>query len=148
MNNKTKAFIAALLSLALNSIFGQSATNAANFSQKPELIGVFTLPKMSLQLFAPTNHPYDLELARSNGLNFTDLPSIGSGLARRADGALFGITDRGPNSSLKAGKKKSDGEKRVMTLPDFCPAIVRIILTNGEIQLPQIILLKDSMTNF
>jgi alkaline phosphatase len=115
----------------------------ADLSSKPQLTGVFTLPKMTLQLFAPKNHPYDLESARTNGLNFTDLPSIGSGLARRTDGVWFGISDRGPNSSVKA-QKKLGGDRRVMPLPDFCPFIVQMILTNSEIQLPQVIPLTDS----
>src|SRR5437016_470698 len=64
------------------------------------LTGVYTLPRISLQTLAPTNRPpYDLATAHANGLTVTDSLSIGSGLARRADGALFGITDRGPNGS-------------------------------------------------
>ncbi len=147
MNTQLKALLVALLifcALTFNCTAESAPTNSNPLVLKPQLTGVFTLPRMSLQLFAPTNYPYDLELAHSNGLRFTDLPSIGSGLARRTDRALFGITDRGPNSSIKVSKKN---EKRVMSLPDFCPAIVRIVLTNGEIHLPQIILLKDSDGN-
>lgn len=118
--------------------YAGQAASSANLPAKPALTGIYTLPPMSLDIFTPPGQsPYNLAAAKARGLKFTDLPSIGSGLARRGDGALFGITDRGPNSHLKS--KDSDAERRVFPLPDFCPSIARLELTNGEIRLPQVL---------
>lgn len=82
--------------LAAILVAGEPRGFAASTSLSgPKLLATFTLPRTSLEVFAPTNHRYDLAKAQKHGLKFTNLPSIGSGLARRSDGALFGITDRG-----------------------------------------------------
>jgi len=130
---------------AIQANEGDSTEPNANISlPKAQLTGTYVLPKMSLDGFEePHLSEAVMEQAKKDGLTFTDLPSIGSGLARRADGALFGITDRGPNSHLKIASN-SDEERRVFPLPEFCPAIVRFGLTNDEIRLDEVLPLTDS----
>lgn len=111
---------------------------------KAQLTGEYILPRISLSGFkTPPYSKADLELAKKNGLAFTDLPSIGSGLARRADGALFGITDRGPNSHLKFPQDPNK-KRRVFPLPEFCPAIVQFELTHNKIHLDKVLPLTGS----
>ncbi len=102
--------------------------------------GVYKLPSFKLTSLGaqPISEPALLQ-ARRNGLKHTDLPSIGSGLARAGNNEFCGITDRGPNGEVDTAK----GTRRTFPLPDFCPAIVRFRLTNEQIQIVRTIPLRD-----
>ena len=81
----------------------------------------------------------DLDQAKANGLRFTDLPSIGSGLACVGENEFVGISDRGPNGVVGSGKD----EIRTFPLPKFCPFITRFKLADGKIQILKTIRLRD-----
>jgi alkaline phosphatase len=133
---RRKSFLLVTLSLSWTLLLPAATASMAaagnHASSDAKLLDTFTLPPTSLDVFAPAHRHYDLAQAQADGLRFTNLPSIGSGLARRADGALFGITDRGPNAETAE-------KKRLFPIPDFCPAIVQLDLTNHAIGLRQMI---------
>lgn len=133
---RRKSFLLAALLVGwapIQSAATASPAAASNpISNDAKWLDTFTLPPTSLDVFAPAHGHYDLVQAQADGLRFTNLPSIGSGLARRADGVLFGITDRGPNTEVAGGK-------RLFPIPDFCPAMVQLDLTNHVIGLRKII---------
>jgi alkaline phosphatase len=113
----------------------------AQAQPRAAVVATYTLPRVSLaQLGNPACNEAALARAKINGLKFSDLPSIGSGLARAGPNEFWGITDRGPNGIT------GDGEDGVRTfpLPQFCPTIFRLRLTGKEIQIVQIIPLVDS----
>ena len=100
------------------------------------ILGVYTLPRVSIaQLDNPACSDAVLEKAHTNGLIFTDLISIGSGLEKVGANEFIGITDRGPNGMA--------GERRTFPLPPFCPTIVRFRLEADKIVPTQFIPLKD-----
>ena len=114
---------------------------AAAADDKPHLVGTFILPRTSFsRLGNPACSDEELAKARSNGLKYADLPSIGSGLAKLSENEFVGITDRGPNGTATT----SDGRtRRTFPLPRFCPTIVRFKLNDGQIQIEESIPLKD-----
>ncbi|MFM2295546.1 MAG: hypothetical protein RLZZ350_1959 [Verrucomicrobiota bacterium] len=77
-----------------------------------------------------------LAAARTNGLVFTNLPSIGSGLDAIGTNEFVGITDRGPNGTV--------GSRRTFPLPEFSPTIIRFKLAGTNIVPTQFIVLKDT----
>jgi hypothetical protein len=110
---------------------------------QPAVTASYTLPRISLSQFGnPACTPEALEQAKQNGLKFTDLPSIGSGLAKCGNNEFYGITDRGPNG--KSGADDEGASHRIFPLPQFCPAIVRFKLTDHEIRITQFIPLRDT----
>ena len=125
--------------------FALQAARLSGFAadSRAELAGTYTLPRTSLsQLGNPACSPAALEKARRNGLNFTDLPSIGSGLAKSGENEFVGLTDRGPNGTAAAGD--DDVPRRTFPLPQFCPAIVRFKLAEKEIRILECLPLRDS----
>jgi alkaline phosphatase len=105
-------------------------------------VKTFVLPRTNLsEAGNPAVSAEALARAKANGLEFTDMPSIGSGLARAGDQEFWGITDRGPNG--KTGGD-DDATRRTFPLPGFCPAIVRFRLADGQIRITQWIPLADS----
>ncbi len=125
-----------------------SARSPANVAPaKAELIGTYTLPRISLsQMGNPLVTEAALQRAEKDGLKYTDLISIGSGLEKAGENEFLGITDRGPNSHLKVSES-SDEERRVSPLPEFCPAIVRFKLADGKIVPTQFIPFRDARGN-
>ena len=104
-------------------------------------VQVYTLGRTNLSGFrVPAYSPETMAGARRNGLEFDDLPSVGSGLARIGANEFVGITDRGPNGT--GGDDESKG-RRTFPLPEFCPAMVKLILTNGQIRVTGVIPLHD-----
>lgn len=103
---------------------------------------MFELPATGLHMLRPDNAPdFDLAQARSNGLDKTDLPSFGSGLDINLAGEWFGLTDRGPNATLKG----PDGhERRVLPLPAFAPGIAQLRTNVNRLELVRYIPLRDS----
>src|SRR5438094_492036 len=58
-------------------------------------VETYTLAKTNLfGLGNPACDEAALKLAARNGLKFTDLPSVGSGLAKAGENEFWGITDR------------------------------------------------------
>jgi hypothetical protein len=132
--------IAVLAAAANAAAGGHSSASAA--AAGPTVVGMYTLPRMSLAPFAdPPLSEEILKRATLNGLQFTDLPSIGSGLARVGPNEFVGITDRGPNG--KNGEEEGKG-RRTFPLPMFCPSIVRLALSNSQIRVTACLLLRDS----
>lgn len=78
----------------------------------------------------------DLTRAQTNGLKFTDLPSIGSGLVRVGENEFVGISDRGPNGEA--------GKRRTFPLPKFAPYLTRFKLNAGRIEIQKTIILTDT----
>jgi hypothetical protein len=104
-------------------------------------VETFHLPPTPLsQLGNPGITDTVLARARQAGLLFTNLPSIGSGLARVGADEYVGITDRGPTGTLAV---KGRPEK-TFPLPEFCPTIVRFKLAAGQIQITRCIPLRDA----
>lgn len=113
-------------------------------AQHAELVASYTLPRISLSQFGnPACTESVLQAAKTNGLKFTDLPSIGSGLAKAGPNEFWGITDRGPNG-IAGGDEDNSLAVRTFPLPQFCPSIFRVKLVGKEIQVLQTIPLKDS----
>ncbi|HEX4263601.1 MAG TPA: hypothetical protein VH597_04620 [Verrucomicrobiae bacterium] len=113
-------------------------------AQPARLIGVFTLPRTSLSQFGnPACDEAALQKAKANGLKFTDLPSVGSGLAKAGPKEFWGITDRGPNG-ISGGDEDNSMVFRTFPLPQFCPSIFRLRVTGEAIQILQTIPLLDS----
>ena len=101
------------------------------------LVSSFQLPStsigsMGLQPFTST----DAARAKTNGLKFDNLPSLGSGLARVGINEFVGISDRGPNGQV--------GTRRTFPLPKFCPFISRFKLRDGKIEIQNTTLLTDT----
>jgi alkaline phosphatase len=114
----------------------------AHAQPRATVVHTYTLPRLSLsQLGNPDCDEPALARAKINGLKYTDLPSIGSGLAGAGvTNEFWGITDRGPN-----GMGEDDGKGiRTFPLPKFCPTIFRVRLAGDEIQIVQSIPLLDS----
>lgn len=106
------------------------------------VVGTYVLPRVSLsQLGSAACDEAALARAKINGLKFTDLPSIGSGLARADANEFWGITDRGPNG---VPDKDDEPGRRTFPLPHFCPSIFRIKLVGKEIQIVRTIPLLDT----
>lgn len=103
---------------------------------------MFELPPLSLHTLRPEGAPgFDLAQARSNGLHRTDLPSFGSGLDINPTGEWFGLTDRGPNATLRG----PDGrERRVLPLSAFAPGIAQLRTNGSGLGLVRYIPLRDS----
>ncbi|HXF09907.1 MAG TPA: esterase-like activity of phytase family protein [Desulfuromonadaceae bacterium] len=120
-----------------------TTTVSCSHAQRATLEATYTLPRMTLAQFGnPAITETVLAKAKANGLNFTDLPSIGSGLAVAGPNEFFGITDRGPNG--QAASEDDPKAKRTFPLPSFCPSITRFTLTNGEIKITQVIPYTDT----
>jgi hypothetical protein len=113
-------------------------------AQTAALIGAYTLPRTSLSQFGnPACTEAVLQKAQRNGLKFTDLPSVGSGLAKAGPNEFWGITDRGPNG-ISSGDDGEAGAVRTFPLPQFCPSIFRMRLVGNEIKIIQTIPLADA----
>jgi hypothetical protein len=137
--------------LVISSILGSSTslfawTPFSSLFHGAALESTSTLPNTPLQDLG--NHHLtanDLLRAKTNGLRFPELPSIGSGLAHVSGNDYLGITDRGPN-----GKPLSDGlekARRTFPLPRFCPSIIRFRLDGPSIAVTESIPLSDSQGN-
>lgn len=102
-----------------------------------EVLGRFELPPTPLITLG--RQPFttnDLVRARTNGLKYENLPSLGSGLARVGENEFVGISDRGPNGEV--------GKRRTFPLPKFCPHLTRFKLNAGRIEIRSSILLTDA----
>lgn len=123
------------------SFIACAATHLYAATNQIVIVETYTLPRGSLsQLGNPDCSEAALEEARGNGLKFTDLLSLGSGLAKSGPNELVGLTDRGPNGVVT----ENGMERRTFPLPQFCPTIVRLKLTNTQIQIVQAIPLTDA----
>src|ERR1700743_1922568 len=70
-------------------------------AQQGTRVGTYTLPRISLaQSGNPAITEAAMQKAKANGLKFTDLPSVGSGLAKAGPNEFWGINDRGPNGMV------------------------------------------------
>jgi len=137
-----RQILIALLALqsAVSILNAQPATGAG----KVALAGTYTLPRMSLSQFGnPACSDAALEKARRNGLQFSDLPSIGSGLAKVGENEFAGITDRGPNGTVES-EDDDDESQRTFPLPQFRPTIVRFKLVEQQIRITEFIPLRNS----
>lgn len=102
-----------------------------------EVLHRYELPPTSLITLG--RQPFttnDLSQARTNGLKYDNLPSLGSGLARVRENEFIGISDRGPNGEV-------DG-RRTFPLPKFAPYLTRFKLNAGKIEIINSIILTDS----
>lgn len=136
-NNKMRFVFLTLLAIGLIPF---CSSHAADSSARAKVIATYTLPRTSLSNFAnPAIAQAALDRAIRNGLKFSDLPSIGSGLAKAGTNGFWGITDRGPNGTVGRGYN----ERRTFPLPEFCPTIVRFQLDRNAIQIRQFISLSD-----
>lgn len=110
------------------------------------LEATYTLPHTPLQNLGNLHlTPAELQCARTNGLKFPDLPSIGSGLTHLSGNDFFGITDRGPNGKPEVqGNEKA---QRTFPIPHFCPTIVHFRLEGEAIVVIESIPLTDSHGN-
>ena len=118
----------AAASLAHSALYAVESVSVLRAFQLPQT----RLESMGQQGFSAA----DLNLARTNGLRFDNLPSLGSGLARIGTNEFVGISDRGPNGEV--------GGKRTFPLPKFCPFISRFKLLDGKIAIEHSILLTDT----
>lgn len=133
---KKQILIALLTSQSAVLLLNAQGGPVASASAKAAVIETYTLPNFHLSRFGnPRCTALVVEQARTNGLQFTDLPSLGSGLAKTGPGEFVGITDRGPNGVA--------GKRRTFPLPDFCPAIVRFKLGDRQIHPNEFIPLHD-----
>lgn len=100
------------------------------------------LPELSLDALQPVGAPpFNLAQARRNGLDYTNLPAFGSGLALNAAGEWFGLTDRGPNVALRGPDGRS---RRVLPLPQFAPGIAQLRTNGNALQLVRYIPLRNA----
>lgn len=103
-----------------------------------EIRSSYVLPPTSLlKLGSQPFTTNDLARAQINGLKYTDLPSLGSGLARASKAEFYGISDRGPNGTVD--------NRRTFPLPQFCPHITHFRLRDGRIEILKSILLTDAV---
>lgn len=101
------------------------------------------LRALSLESLRPAGAPpFDLEVARRNGLHRTNQPSFGSGLDINAVGEWFGLADRGPNARLKGADSKT---RRVLPLPQFAPGIAQLRTNGNNLDLVRYIPLRDTV---
>ena len=119
--------LAALAFIQLTLPARESFSLVSSFQLPPTNLGA-----MGLQPFTST----DAVRARTNGLKFDNLPSLGSGLARVGENEFIGLSDRGPNGEV--------GGRRTFPLPKFCPFIARFKLNTGSIKIQNTILLTDT----
>jgi hypothetical protein len=112
----------------------ESMTVGASESKRTAVVERYTLPPTDMAKLNPGSELGDLSAfsGRSN-------PGIGSALVAvpGKPGEFFFMTDRGPNDDSKA-----KGEK-IFPVPAFTPAIVRARLANEEIEVLEVITLKD-----
>jgi hypothetical protein len=121
-------FVRRVVLLAALTINQFPLSAAESFS----VVGSFQLPPTSLgQMGSQPFTSNDMMMARTNGLKFDDLPSIGSGLARLGENEFVGISDRGPNGEV--------GGRRTFPLPRFAPYLTRFKLVAGKIEILQTI---------
>lgn len=102
-----------------------------------EVLGQYELAPTALSTLG--EQPFtanDLARARTNGLKYENLPSLGSGLAQIGKNEFVGISDRGPNGQV--------GKRRTFPLPKFCPHLTRFQLNAGKIEIQDSILLTDA----
>lgn len=102
-----------------------------------DVLQCFELPPTSLSALG--RQPFtadDLARARTNGLKYDALPSLGSGLARVGENEFVGISDRGPNGEV--------GKRRTFPLPKFAPHLTRFKLSAGKIEIVNSIVLTDA----
>ena len=123
------ALSATLAFIQPSLLAGENYSLISSFQLLPTSLGA-----MGLQPFSPS----EAMLARTNGLKFDNLPSLGSGLARLGENEFVGISDRGPNGQV--------GKRRTFPLPKFCPFITRFKLNAGRIEIQSTILLKDTQS--
>lgn len=106
--------------LALSTLLSTQPASAAPTT----LIQQYSLPSLSLLDFGYSQE--ELDVAQGNGLAYTDLPAIGSGIQHLGANFYLSVTDRGPNAD------RPDGNK-LFPLPQFTPSIVLFRLRRGEI---------------
>ncbi len=144
---KRTAYLSRLLLCAFFAALGAVAAETPRASANASLVAAYVQAPYSLAAMSnPACSKAALQRAVRNELKFTDLPSIGSGLAKAGENEFYGITDRGPNA--KAEGDDEDDERRTFPLPEFCPTIVRFKITGKEMQITQCIPLKDSQGRF
>ncbi len=100
--------------------------------RQAKVIGEYALGPLSLTNFGITGD--ELATGVANGLPYTDLPSIGSGLQRLAGNHYMSITDRGPTFT-----RTTPTPGRVFPLPNYTPCLVFFRAAGGQI-IPQSIL--------
>lgn len=88
-------------------------------AQEAKVVGVYTLPPLSLDALNPQLFAEDIRQAQAHGWPIVDRPGIGSGLFYLGNGRFLGLTDRGPNGDCPEGK---DG--LYFPLPRFAPTVV------------------------
>lgn len=101
-----------------------------------EVLQRFELPPTRLSTLG--QQPFtanDLAQARTNGLRYDALPSLGSGLVRVGENEFVGISDRGPNGEV--------GQRRTFPLPQFAPHLTRFKLNAGKIEIVSSSVLAD-----
>lgn len=132
----SRLLVAAVLWTGTRILFGAESVAPA------QLVATYKMPRTSLDCFAPAGaKPFDRTAAQRSGLTVTNLPSIGSGLARNKTGELFGITDRGPNSLVQSSTNGT--ERRVLPLPEFAPGIARLQLDGESLTIREFIPLRN-----
>src|SRR4051794_2135397 len=117
----------ALLSVAAVAMCANapSATAASGATgRSTQLIHEYSMPPFSLLNLGYTQQ--ELDIAQANGLPFTDLPALCSGLQRLTGNHFLCVTDRGPNAD------RADGNK-VFPMPQFTPTIMLISAVGDQI---------------
>lgn len=102
---------------------------AAGNGRAAKLIQDSTLASFSLLDFGYSQA--ELDAAIVNGLAFTDLPAIGSGLQLIEGNHFLAVTDRGPNFDVPSPPALVAG--KAFPLPQFTPTIVWFQAIAGEI---------------
>jgi len=89
----------------------------AGEARKAKVLATHTLGPLSLTNFGLTED--ELATGVANGLPYTDLPAIGSGLQRLAGNHYVSITDRGPTFT-----RTTPTPGRVFPVPNYSPSLV------------------------
>ncbi|MFB7410723.1 esterase-like activity of phytase family protein [Streptomyces sp. NPDC056202] len=112
--------------LALTVVMGTAEAEPARHGSAARVVSTSTLPDIPLAAFSNRLLPGSVDDDRD-----VDLGGIGSDLypAERR-GEYWTVTDRGPNGQIAIGKDK----RRTFPVPGFDPAIVKVRVTGGRIQ--------------
>ncbi len=103
----------------------QPSIAAPGEGRPPKIMHEYSLPSFSLVHFGYSQA--EVNAAQANGLAFTDLPAIGSGIEQLKGNHYVSVTDRGPNGD------RADGFK-FFPLPQFTPTIVLFELKHDRIE--------------
>ncbi len=124
MKKRNYVLVASVLAVGWLALANPIAAGPLARVRTTKLIHEDTLPSFSLLDFGYSQA--ELDEAQANGLIFTDLPAIGSGIQRLRGNHYLSVTDRGPNAD------RPDGNK-VFPLPQFTPTIVLFRARHDEI---------------